>query len=98
MDPALRASTRGHAGKKTASLESRPNDKVWRSVMMRIVRVLCLLLAAALLLAPATACESSTHTVTRTTTYDDEPQQKRSESDQLDSGYKMQSEGEMKGR
>lgn len=42
-------------------------------------------------------CESSSHKSVRTYEYNDEPQQKRSESNKLDSEYKMQSEGEMKG-
>ena len=44
------------------------------------------------------ACETSSHKEVRTFEYDNEPPEKRSESKQLDSDYKMQSEGEMKGR
>lgn len=43
------------------------------------------------------ACEQSTHRSTRVRTYNDEPEEKRSESDELDGEYKMQSEGEMSG-
>ena len=45
----------------------------------------------------ALGCAKSSHKTVRTYEYNDEPPQKRSESDELDSEYKMQSEGEMKG-
>jgi len=40
-------------------------------------------------------CETSSHKTIRTYQYNDEPPPKRSQSDELDSEYKMQSEGEM---
>ena len=40
-------------------------------------------------------CETSSRKTVRTYEYKDEPPPKRSQSDELDSEYKMQSEGEM---
>ncbi|MHC5110387.1 MAG: hypothetical protein ACYTHJ_10970 [Planctomycetota bacterium] len=67
--------------------------------MKAYIRFFSLSLCAMFTLGLVIACESSesSHKVTRTRTYDDEPEQKRSESDELDGEYKMQSEGDMTG-
>ena len=52
-------------------------------------------LAAFCLAGLAFGCETSSHKTVRTYEYSDEPTSKRSESQELDSEYKMQSEGEM---
>ncbi len=52
-------------------------------------------LAVTFVAGPAVGCATSSHKSVRTYEYTDEPAQKRSESDELDSEYKMQSEGEM---
>ncbi len=63
--------------------------------MSRMMRAFALGLGACVALGLSIACETSTHTSTRTYEVNDEPVQKRSESNKLDSEYKMQSEGEM---
>lgn len=63
--------------------------------MSRMMRAFALGLGACVVFGLSIACETSTHTSTRTYEYNDEPVQKRSESNKLDSEYKMQSEGEM---
>ena len=66
--------------------------------MSRMMRAFALGLVSCVAFGFSVACETSTHTTTRTYEYNDEPVQKRSESNKLDSDYKMQSEGEMTGR
>lgn len=65
---------------------------------MRSLRKMMLCgLGACVVLCFALGCESSSHKTVRTYEYNDAPEKKRSESDELDSEYKMESEGEMKG-
>ena len=65
-----------------------------RSIRTLMLCGLCACFAAALSL----GCDTTSHKTVRTYEYDDTPTEKRSESDKLDSEYKMESEGEMKGR
>lgn len=53
-------------------------------------------LAAVCVAGLAVGCETSSHKSVRTYEYNDQPPpEKRSQSDELDSEYKMQSEGQM---
>ncbi len=65
-----------------------------RSIRTLMLCGLCAFIAGALSL----GCDTTSHKTVRTYEYDDTPKEKRSESDKLDSEYKMESEGEMKGR
>ena len=64
----------------------------------RILRAFLLGVFAFCALSAAPACRSTSYKSVRVYEYNDEPQpqeQKRSENDELDSEWKMQSEGEM---